>query len=139
MKYFNFLLFGDTFSIPEFFLFMIGFGIFASIVFFLISSGAEKSKKVAENIKENIKKKKLDKKINEDIQVNIREYQKLKNNFQFFSNDKLLNIYKQIKDGNESSKIEQLALEEELVRRKLITHSPMHEKLYGISKGFLKK
>ncbi|MCB0745808.1 MAG: hypothetical protein KDC67_18035, partial [Ignavibacteriae bacterium] len=91
-----------------------------------------------ENIKVKIEQKKQENELNESIKMNMREYQESKNSFQYFSDNKLLNIYEQFENGTKNSNMEQLALEEELVKRKLIDHSPMHEKLYAINKEFFK-
>lgn len=47
-------------------------------------------------------------------------------------------MYEDLKKGKKFSEIEQLALEEELVERKVIDHSPMHEKLYTMRKKLFK-
>lgn len=136
MKIFNVIFLSEALSIPEFLLFMVGFVIVMSIVFTLISVGAEKSKEVAQNIKQQIEKKKQENSLNENIKMNMREYQESKNSYQYFSDINLLNIYEQFENGTKNSNMEQLALEEELVKRKLLSHSPMHEKLYAINKHF---
>ena len=138
MKIFNVIFLGEALSIPEFLLFMVGFVIVMSIVFTLISVGAEKSKEVTQNIKQKIEKKKQENLLNENIKMNMREYQESKNSYQYFSDINLLNIYEQFENGTKNSNMEQLALEEELVKRKLLSHSPMHEKLYAINKHFFK-
>jgi predicted membrane protein len=138
MKIFNVIFLGEALSIPEFLLFMVGFVIVMSIVFTLISVGAEKSKEVTQNIKQKIEKKKQANSLNENIKMNMREYQESKNSYQYFSDINLLNIYEQFENGTKNSNMEQLALEEELVKRKLLSHSPMHEKLYAINKHFFK-
>lgn len=138
MKIFNIIFLSEALSIPEFLLFMVGFVIVMSIVFTLISVGAEKSKEVTQNIKQKIEKKKQENSLNENIKMNMREYQESKNSYQYFSDINLLNIYEQFENGTKNSNMEQLALEEELVKRKLLSHSPMHEKLYAINKHFFK-
>ena len=127
-----------TDGIAPLFIALIIFGASFMIVFFIVESFSEKSKKVAENIKVKKKKKKQENELNESIKMNMREYQESKNSFQYFSDNKLLNIYEQFENGTKNSNMEQLALEEELVKRKLIDHSPMHEKLYAINKEFFK-
>jgi uncharacterized membrane protein YgaE (UPF0421/DUF939 family) len=138
MKNFNVIFLGEALSIPEFLLFMVGFGVVMVIVFTLISVGADKSKEVTKNIKNKIEQKKQEDALNEDIKMSMREYEESKNSFQYFSDNKLLNIYEQFQNGTKNSNMEQLALEEELVKRKLMNHSPMHEKLYAINKEFFK-
>ena len=138
MKIVNVIFLSEALSIPEFLLFMVGFVIVMSIVFTLISVGAEKSKEVTQNIKQKIEKKKQENLLNENIKMNMREYQESRNSYQYFSDINLLNIYEQFENGTKNSNMEQLALEEELVKRKLLSHSPMHEKLYAINKHFFK-
>jgi len=138
VKNFNAILLGEAFTIPEFLLFMVGFVVVMAIVFTLIFAGAEKSKEIAKNVKVKIEQKKQENVLNESIKSNMREYQEAKNSFQYFSDDRLLNIYAQFQNGTKSSNMEQLALEEELVKRKMIDHSPMHEKLYAINKELFK-
>ena len=138
MKIVNVIFLSEALSIPEFLLFMVGFVIVMSIVFTLISVGAEKSKEVTQNLKQKIEKKKQENLLNENIKMNMREYQESKNSYQYFSDINLLNIYEQFENGTKNSNMEQLALEEELVKRKLLSHSPMHEKLYAINKHFFK-
>jgi len=136
MKNFNAIFLSEALSIPEFLLFMVGFGVVMVIVFTLISVGADKSKEVTKNIKNKIEQKKQENALNEGIKMSMREYQDSKNSFQYFSDNKLLNIYEQFQSGTKNSNMEQLALEEELVKRKLMDHSPMHEKIYAINKEF---
>ena len=138
MRNFNAILLGEAFTIPEFLLFMVGFVVVMAIVFTLISAGAEKSKEIAKSVKVKIEQKKQENVLNESIKSNMREYQESKNSFQYFSDDRLLNIYAQFQNGTKNSNMEQLALEEELVKRKMIDHSPMHEKLYAINKELFK-
>ena len=127
-----------TDGIAPVFIALIIFGGSIMLVFFVVESFSEKSKKVAENIKIKVEQKRQENELNESIQTNMREYQESKNSFQYFSDDSLLNIYEQFQKGTKNSNMEQLALEEELVKRKLIDHSPMHEKLYAINKELFK-
>jgi hypothetical protein len=138
MKIFNVIFLSEALSIPEFLIFMVGLAIVMAIVFTLISVGADKSKEVTRNIKIKLEQKKQENSLNENIKMSMREYQESKNSFQYFSDNRLLNIYEQFQNGTKNSNMEQLALEEELVKRKLIDHSPMHEKLYAIDKEFFK-
>ncbi|MBU2905106.1 hypothetical protein KO529_09950 [Arenibacter algicola] len=138
MKNFNAIFLGEAFTVPEFLLFMVGVVVVMAIVLTLISTGAEKSKEITKNLKVKIEQNKQENILNESIQNNMREYQESKNSFQYFSDDGLLNIYEQYQNGTKSSNMEQLALEEELVKRKIIDHSPMHEKLYAINKELFK-
>lgn len=72
---------------------------------------------------------------NQLISKNERIYNDAKQKFQFLSDEILLNEY----NHGEEEDIVRLALEEELVTRKLIKHSPLHEKLYLLEKHFLKE
>jgi predicted PurR-regulated permease PerM len=138
MKNFSVIFLGEALSIPEFLLFMVGFVIVMAVVFTLVSVGADKSKEVAKNLKDKFEQKKQENLLNENIKMSMREYQESKNSFQYFSDNKLLNIYEEFQNSTKHSNMEQLALEEELVKRKLIDFSPMHEKLYAINKEFFK-
>ena len=126
-----------TDGIAPLFIALIIFGASFMIVFFVVESFSEKSKKVTENMKAKIEQKKQENELNESIKMNMREYQESKNSFQYFSDNKLLSLYGQFENGTKKSNMEQLALEEELVKRKLIDHSPMHEKLYAINRDLL--
>lgn len=136
MKIFNAIFLGEAMSIPEFLLFMVGVVIVMTIVTTLFSVGADKSKEVTRNIKIKLEQKKQEDLLNENIKMSMREYQESKNSFQYFSDNRLLSIYEQFHNGSKDSIMEQLALEEELVKRKLIDHSPIHEKIYAINKEF---
>lgn len=138
MKIFNVIFLGESWSASQFLLFMVGFIIVMSVVITLISTGVDKSKEIAKNVKTKIEQKKQENVLNENIKMSIREYQDYKNSFKYFSDNRLLNIYDQFQSGLKKSNMEQLALEEELVKRKLINHSPMHEKLYAINKDIFK-
>lgn len=138
MKIFNAIFLGEAWSASQFLLFMVGFIIVMSVVITLVSTGVDKSKEIAKNVKTKIEQKKQENVLNENIKMSIREYQDSKNSFQYFSDNRLLNIYHQFQSGLKKSNMEQLALEEELVKRKLINHSPMHEKLYAINKDIFK-
>lgn len=121
-------------SIPEFLLIMVGMVVVVTLVIVLFSEGADKSKEVAEKIRVKIEQKRKEKELDYKIKSDIQYYKESKNSFQYFSDDNLLSIYEEFKSGTKDSNMEQLALEEELVKRKLIDHSPMHEKLYWIKK-----
>lgn len=123
----------DT-SVLVFLLILVGLVVVGGIVFTLVYAAADKSQEIAKNIKIRIEQKRLNNELNQIIESNIKEFQEFRSSFQFFSDEKLLILYQQFQDSNQSSNMEQLALEEELVKRKLITHSPMHEKIYAIKK-----
>ena len=88
--------------------------------------------------------KKISLKINEKLEEkeavkiskrSIDEYNDAKNRFQYLSDETLeskLNELRLI----QGSEMQQLALEEEMVRRGLLSHSPMHEKLDKIKSHF---
>lgn len=69
------------------------------------------------------------------MKANMSMYENAKKTFQYFSSEKLVEIYENAKTEDKED-FEILALEEELVRRKILAHSPMHEKLYHIRKFF---
>jgi len=64
----------------------------------------------------------------QETKSSINEYNDAKNRYQYLSDETLLDKYKIYLVENESD-ITRLALEEELVKRNLLSHSPMHEKI----------
>ena len=64
-----------------------------------------------------------------------REYASAKNRFEFLSGETLMIEYEE-SDTPAKMDFRRLALEEELVRRGLISHSPMHERMNTLGKHF---
>lgn len=91
------------------------------------TKGEQVTKSISHQMKESIETKEAVKATKESTAI----YGDAKNRFKYLSNDSLLAKYKEYQDSKEEDMI-RLALEEELVERKLITHSPMHEKLDAI-------
>lgn len=88
------------------------------------------------NDSEYVKEIQDQKELNRKVKNDLENYQETKNSFKYFSNERLLVLYKQFQsDGSEN--LERLALEEELVERGLIENSPMHEKMYLLKKKFM--
>ena len=127
-----------TDGIAPLFIALLIYGVFIIISLVVVDQISTSSKKVAKNVKTKIVEAKQENELNQNIKNNLRTYDESKNSFQYFSDDKLLSIYKNYSNGLEHSDMELLALEEELVKRKLIDHSPMHEKLYAINKEIFK-
>ena len=101
------------------------------LMFALVETISKKSNQVSRTIQEKIKESNKQKVFNENIRQNLATYEEFKKTFQYFSDEKLLEVHNHI---DKISSMEQLALEEELIVRNLIDHSPMHEKLYLLKK-----
>ena len=125
-------------GVAPLFIAMIIFIVSITLVFVVGEKLHEKSIEVTENIKEMIEEKREEKELNEIIKNDAKIYQESKHSFQFFSNETLFSIYNEYLNGSKKSNFEQLALEEELVKRNLISHSPMHEKLYALNKDLFR-
>lgn len=70
----------------------------------------------------------LEQNLKNETRASLRNYQDSAHHFQFLSDETLMSKY-QNPDSNNLTKMEGLALEEELVRRKLIKFSESHEKI----------
>lgn len=68
----------------------------------------------------------------------LDEYNDSKHRFQFLSDETLITKYKEYEEQDKSDMI-RLALEEELVKRGILSHSPMHEKLEKLRTMFSQK
>lgn len=86
-------------------------------------------------IEQEIRNKKEIKEIKEALYNSLLEYENAKNSFKYFSNEKLLSIYSDMKE-HDIQNMECLALEEIMVEKGLLSHSEMHEKLHMIKKQF---
>lgn len=102
--------------------------IFPFFLFWISKTIWNKGEQLINYISNQIKKTVAMKKVLEATQKSKQEYNDAKSRFKYLSNDVLLNKYKEFQE-KKLENIIRLALEEELVERKLITHSPMHNKL----------
>jgi len=121
------------------FVIIIAIGIFFGAFFlswFIIEKLFESAKNTTSTIIEKVNEQKEMNELKHASNSELRKYKEAKTNFQYFSNDRLLNLYELYQTKEINSDIEQLALGEELVKRKLIEYSPMHEKLYLFKKKF---
>lgn len=122
----------DT-SLPEGFAAIIMVFGAAFLAGFIVIKGEELIRGTVNKVDNYIEEEKEKKEIKSIVNAEINEYKKAKNSFQFFSDEKLMELYeKNIKEKNEDS--EMLALEEELIKRGKIDHSTMHEKIYNLRK-----
>ncbi len=114
----------------------LGFGLFVFFLYIIdyAFTGAKKTKEV---IKEKVKERIQDNQTKKHMKYNLHKYNQAKSSFQFFSDDKLISLFEESSKNQPNEDAEQLALEEELVKRGLIDHSPMHEKLYLQKKKIL--
>lgn len=94
----------------------------------------EKVSEVKKSYIEEQNQKKEEKEAVNIVRRDIEIYQNAKNSFTYFSDDKLMALYNEMKSNTDTNVLEQLAIEEVLVDRRLITHSPLHEKLYHFKK-----
>ena len=103
------------------------------VAFFLV--GLFYSTKKGEDLINSRQEKKEIEEIKNQTRQNIITHKEAKSSFSYFSDERLLNLYDiSIKSGKED--MERLALEEVLVERKLISHSPMHEKMHLLKQKF---
>tara|TARA_Y100000589_G_C27006421_1_gene568966 strand:+ start:462 stop:917 length:456 start_codon:yes stop_codon:yes gene_type:complete len=87
------------------------------------------------NLQNKINAKKEEEELKSATLKNLNEYEDFKKSFVYFSNEKLTSLYEShLNSGKED--MERLALEETLVERGLLNHSPMHEKLHLLKKKF---
>ena len=89
----------------------------------------------SKTINEGVAVYKEKKKFKESYIESMGDYNNAKESYQYLSNETLLTKYSNYLKENKSDMI-RLALEEELVKRKLIEYSPMHEKMENIKKNF---
>lgn len=91
------------------------------------------------NTKEKVNKIVEEQKLNNDIKNNLKQqeidYKETKSSHQYFSDEKLLDIFQ--RGVYQNSQFKQLALEEILVERSLISHSETHEKMHNMQEYFL--
>ena len=78
---------------------------------------------------------KQEKELIQQTKDSLKDYNDAKQRFQYLSNETLLEKFQKYV-SLEVSDMERLALEEELVERGVLTHSPMHEKLDKIIEHF---
>jgi hypothetical protein len=116
-----------------------GWNFFALLIFIVIEiyliSSINKESDPGTNISTKSENQNKEGYLKKDVQQSITNYQDSANHFQFLSDETLLSKY----ENNETSRLtemEKLALEEELVKRKLIKYSAAHEKLDKISELF---
>ena len=93
----------------------------------LWSKGTEAIHKVSNQINEYKETQEL---VN-STKLSLSEYQDAKSRIKYISDELLLEKYNVYLESN-SEDMNRLALEEELVDRKFLSHSPMHEKLERI-------
>lgn len=89
-----------------------------------------------QNISQKIEEIKQEKELVQNTKNSINEYNDAKHRFQYLSDETLFEKFQSYVE-DDISDVERLALEEELVKRGILTHSPMYEKLEKI-KEYLK-
>lgn len=123
----------DSQPVMEAFKWGLMWAIFGAIIGFIIDQ--TRTSTVVKNISENIEIQKKENQFKKDVQKSMKYYQDSSHHFQFLSEETLLAKY-QNNESSRLSEMERLALEEELVKRKLIKYSPTHEKMEKISELF---
>ena len=72
------------------------------------------------------------------VEADLLKYQSTKNAIKYISNEQLKEIYEKLV-ASKTEDMKRLAVEEELVDRKIIPFSPMHEKLQKLKQLFNSK
>lgn len=88
-----------------------------------------------QNISQKIEESKQEQELIKQTKQSLNEYNDAKHRFQFLSDETLIEKFKSYVD-EDITDMQRLALEEELVKRGLLKHSPMHEKLEKIKEQF---
>ncbi len=96
-----------------------------------VDSKVDSLKKKYTGRKETLKNKKI-------VEADLLEYHSTKNSIRYISNEQLKEIYEKLVTSK-TEDMKRLAVEEELVDRKLIPFSPMHEKLQKLQQFFNSK
>jgi len=91
--------------------------------------------KMARKLNENIQSHKAEQELNKNIRSSMKVYNDAVHRFQFLSDDTLKKKF-ETRDPEKIDNMEQLALEEEMVKRGLLDYSPMHEKLEKMKNTF---
>lgn len=94
-----------------------------------------KNSSTVQNISKKIEEEKENKTIIENAKSSIAKYNDAKHRFQYLSSETLIQKY-EVSNIENCDNMEQLALEEELVKRNILNHSPMHEKIEKINEYF---
>lgn len=84
-----------------------------------------------QNISQKIEESKQEQEILKQTRHSLNEYNDAKHRFQYLSDETLIDKFKTFVD-EDITDMQRLALEEELVKRGILKHSPMHEKLEKI-------
>jgi len=115
------------------------FGAFVVFIIFIlpiIQVSTDFTKSTIHQRKEKSEKEKLARTINNDANQRKNEYLNKTESFKYSSNEYLTNLYK---SNNYLNPLEQLALEEALVNRKIIKSSHTHEKMQRMEFHFENK
>ena len=110
--------------------FIIGL-IVVMLVVFVPLAIAKKTPEIYDKTKEVINERIDLAKKSKEIELSMNIYDEAKKTFRYLSDDTLKEKYETY-NNSKTNDMERLALEEELVERKLIPYSPMHEKIQKI-------
>ncbi len=114
-------------------------GLFLGILmlsFFVTDKAVDGANKAKDVIVEKVSEKIVINQIRKLTNLELKKYNEARRSFQFFSSEVLITLFTANMQNDICPDIEQLALEEEMVKRGLLDHSPMHEKLYRLKKEF---
>lgn len=93
-----------------------------------------KESPVAKTVIESVEKKIEEEQIKKEVKSSIGAYNEAVHHFQFLSDETLIAMYNE--EIDKENKMEKLALEEELVKRKILKYSPEHEKINKLKSSF---
>ena len=115
-------------------------GIIALIIIVVVFPGiaittSQKAKEKGEQIKNKIAEQRETTQIVNQTKQDLQDYQSFKHSYSLCSDNFLITNYRKLRDTS-TENMETLAIEEEMVKRGLLDHSPMHEKLLMIKKQF---
>jgi hypothetical protein len=105
------------------------------LINFILEGLSSEVKNTKGKVNKIIEEKKLNIEIKNNLKQQDKDYSEIKSSHHYFSNEKLLEIFQNgiYKDAP----FKQLALEEILFERNLISHSKTHEKMHNMKEYFL--
>ncbi|MFV0531843.1 MAG: hypothetical protein ACK5MD_10470 [Flavobacteriales bacterium] len=110
--------------------------IFAVFILPIIQKGTDYTKDIVQENKMKSEQNRIARRISNEANQRKNQHIEKKKSFKYLSNEHLLEMYN---SNNSLNPMEQLALEETLVDRKLIDFSPTHEKMQRMEKHFKDK
>lgn len=105
------------------------------LINFILDGLSSEVKKIKGKVNKIVEEKKLNTEIKNNIDQQDKDYSEIKSSHHYFSDEKLLKIFQN--GVYEDAPFKQLALEEILFERNLISHSKTHEKMHNMKEYFL--